>query len=164
MLLGILEAARVLLKLEGVRSRLEQVLLPSLDRSIGVETRGLSTGAGEGDSEGGSSRSTARAARRRAQDLDEEARLSWKIGCFMDIFLSPEIQVRSLGTTRGRAGEGPNKRTSRSSEKLALAIQGAVARDMSQEPSALTLLCLERDPSRSGDRSCKRLGGHTSPG
>lgn len=93
-----LETARVLLKLEIVRSRIEEgegaavaVDSSSVTSQAAGTTSGFRLGGvvagGVGSGGGGRDRV------RRDDDEEEEAKLSWKIGRLMEIFLSPEIQV-----------------------------------------------------------------------
>lgn len=87
LLLGVLETARVLLKLETVQARIMVRDHPTCEgtveedrESIAPRNAGWAAGGTEGQLN---------------EDQDEESQLLWKIGRLMELFLSPEIQVHT---------------------------------------------------------------------
>lgn len=92
--LGVLETARVLLRIEAVTARLESWDIGSFNGTAntgsvwGLVGRGGSVGEGGSADEGVDGREA---------DEEEMAELLWKIARLMELFLSNEMQVHTCG-------------------------------------------------------------------
>ena len=84
-LLGMLETARVMLKIEELGVRLENWstgISDNASQTASAESIGSLIGGAAGQGE-----------KKRAADEEELGELTWKIGKLMEIFLSTELQV-----------------------------------------------------------------------
>lgn len=101
-MLGVLETARVLLRLEAVTARLEDWDIGAFDSASQAGKGGAAaivSGLGLGDGFGGVGGMGAGGdgeGAGRLADEEEMAELSWKTGRLMEIFLSEEMQVGAV--------------------------------------------------------------------